>query len=330
MYLLPGSILVQHVVQKAQVPSSLSAFLLQGFDPSFYEGRGYAQLCQHYGHDEVDIYYYHFDSSIAAALFSAPPVEKWVLGFVKSGALSFIYLDGTQMSLSKNAVLFFPTRPGGQIQVEVGAGQHELICCCFKSSFSNYFSKWYPPLMDSDLSYPIVLPFIDYVFQLHWQDLLPSAIDGDLYPALVAAQIRVLLGQCAQAFRRRLSQSILQTQHPGVDLAVIEKAYLVRDIIHAHPDQALHLSTLCKKTAWNLQGLKTGFSQVFGVTPHRYVMRYRLELAATLLLKEENASVQAVALSCGYRRVHHFIQQFKHVYGCTPGAYKDHFLKSRE
>lgn len=322
MYLLPGSILGQHVVQKAQVPLSLSAQLLPGFDATFYEGRGYTQLCQHYGHDEVDLYYYQFDSSFSAGLFSAPPVEKWVLGFVKSGSLCFTYFDGSTLRLSKNAVLFFPTKPGSHIQLEVGVGQHELICCCFKSSFSHYFSKWYPPLMHPDLPYPLVLPFIDYVFQLEWQGLLPYAIDADLYPAMVAAQTRLLLGHCAQAFRQRSTQSILHTQHPGVDLAVIEKAYLVRDIIHAHPDQALHLSTLCKKTAWNLQGLKTGFSQVFGMSPHQYIMRYRLELAVTLLQREKDWSVQTIGLACGYRRPHHFIEQFKQVYGKTPGAFR--------
>lgn len=322
MYLIPGSTLAQSVEQKARIPSSLSAFLLPGFDPIFFEGKGYTQLCQHYAHDEVDIYLYQFNSLFSASLFSTFSMEKWVLGFVKAGDISFTYYDQSQIQASKNFVLFFPTQPGQQIQVELSAGHRELFCCCFKSSFSSYLYSLYPPLMQTDLVYPIVLPFIDYFFQQEWQRLLPNDVDVDLYPAWVAAQIRYLLSQCARFFRHRSSKSFLLSQHPGIEPRVIEKAYLVRDIIHAHPGQDLSLLILCKMTTWNLQGLKSGFAQVFGLSPHQYIMQYRMELAAKLLKREKDWSIQTIALACGYRRPHHFIEKFKQVYGKTPGAFR--------
>lgn len=172
-----------------------------------------------------------------------------------------------------------------------------------------------------------MIPFIDHAFQQEWQRLLPLEIDVDLYPAFVAAQIRLLLGQCTQTYRRRLVKDVLMTRHHGIDSSVIEKAYRVRDIIHAHPDRVLSLSYLCRMTTWNLQGLKSGFTRVFGVSPHQYIIRFRMKLAVELLEGRPDLSIQAIALSCGYKRPHHFIEQFKIVYGKTPGTFRRDQLK---
>jgi AraC-like DNA-binding protein len=327
MYLLPGSKLALQVREKEQIPLSLSTHLMPGFEPCFMEGKGYVHLCQHYEHDEVDIYYYTVQTATATVLFTEAPTKKWVLSYVKAGDVCFHYYDGTPIALSKYGVIFFPTQQGFQVQVALASGSHELICCSFTSLFSAYLFRLYPLLISSERGYPIVIPFIDHAFQQEWQRLLPLEIDVDLYPAFVAAQIRLLLGQCTQTYRRRLVKDVLMTRHPGIDSSVIEKAYRVRDIIHAHPDRVLSLSYLCRMTTWNLQGLKSGFTRVFGVSPHQYIIRFRMKLAVELLEGRPDLSIQAIALSCGYKRPHHFIEQFKIVYGKTPGTFRRDQLK---
>lgn len=327
MYLLPGSQLALQVTKKEQIPLSLSSHLIPGFKSSFMQGKDYVHLCQYYEHDEVDIYHYTVQTGSSAVLFAETAFEKWVLVFVKAGELCLNYYGDTRIALSQPGVIFFPTQPGFQVQVLLDSGNHEWICCCFTTLFSAYLFRLYPLLTSSERSYPIVIHSIDHTFQQEWQRLLPLEIESDLYPAFVAAQIRLLLNQCTQTYRHRLVKDVLMTRHPGIDLNIIEKAYQVKDIIHAHPDRVLSLSYLCKATTWNLQGLKSGFAQVFGVSPHRYIIRFRMRLAAELLERRPDLNIQAIALSCGYRRSHHFIEQFKIVYGKTPGAFRSDELK---
>lgn len=330
MYLLPGSKLERIVEQKKEIPSRLSSLVIQGFAPFYVEGKGYHHLCQHYAHDEVDLYIYHIYSSGPVELFATSTIQKWCLGYLKLGQLQCTSFPTGVHHLVSPQVLFFPTQPGRELQLLLEGGDCVLYCCCFTVQFSAFIQGLFKEIRDGDHDYPKILRSIDYSFQSEWDRLVEYARESALYPAFLAAQIRLLLAKTVQYYQLQIEWANLETKHPGIQVDIIRKAYLVRDHIQAHPGTSLDLQRLCKVATWNLQGLKTGFSRVFGVTPHRYIMSYRLELAATLLLKDENASVQAVSLSCGYRRVHHFIQQFKQRYGCTPRAYKDQFLKSKE
>lgn len=329
MYLLPGSKLECTVEQRKEIPPRFSSLMIQGFTSFYVEGKGYHHLCQHYAHDEVDLYIYHIHTSARVELFSKSTIRKWCLGYVKKGHLQFKYSSSDPELLVSPEVLFFPTEPGHQLQLLLEAGDYTLYCCCFTANFSLFIKKLWEDFCCENQHYPILLPFIDYSFQLEWDRLVQYATELTLYPAFLAAQIRLLLAKSVQCFRSQVQFEQLLVQHPGLVWSTIQKAYMVRDYIEAYPSASLDLPHLCKVATWNLQGLKTGFFQVFGIPPHQYIIRYRLQLAASLLQEERDMGVQAVALSCGYRRVHHFIQVFKKTYGCTPGVYKDQFWKSK-
>ena len=62
------------------------------------------------------------------------------------------------------------------------------------------------------------------------------------------------------------------------------------------------------------------FKETTGTSPHRFRQRLRLD-HARYLLKEKGLSVSTVAFEVGYRNVSHFIEEFKRVFGTTPGTY---------
>ncbi len=62
------------------------------------------------------------------------------------------------------------------------------------------------------------------------------------------------------------------------------------------------------------------FRQRFGLSPHQYLLRLRIQHAQELL-KNDALTLRQVAEYCGFANIHHFSKTFKRVTGCTPGKY---------
>jgi AraC family transcriptional regulator len=77
-------------------------------------------------------------------------------------------------------------------------------------------------------------------------------------------------------------------------------------------------------------GLSTAhFSQMFrastGESPHRFVMRHRVDRAREMLRKSD-ARVLDVAVACGFKTQQHFARVFRRVCGASPTEYRQEFL----
>lgn len=58
-----------------------------------------------------------------------------------------------------------------------------------------------------------------------------------------------------------------------------------------------------------------------GLSPHRWLLRTRLERAQELLATRR-ASITAIALDCGFASSQHFAAAFKREFGCTPSSWR--------
>jgi AraC-like DNA-binding protein len=67
------------------------------------------------------------------------------------------------------------------------------------------------------------------------------------------------------------------------------------------------------------------FRLSFGVPPHLYVTRRRIEFAQTLMLTTP-AKLSEIALSCGMSDQSHFTRAFHRIVGDTPHAWRRHRL----
>lgn len=78
---------------------------------------------------------------------------------------------------------------------------------------------------------------------------------------------------------------------------------------------------LARKVGLSTSKLTKGFSSVFGMSVHAYVIDQRLEKAAGLLL-ESGLNVSQVAALVGYSKPSNFAAAFKKKYGVIPKNYK--------
>ena len=61
-----------------------------------------------------------------------------------------------------------------------------------------------------------------------------------------------------------------------------------------------------------------------GRTPNRYLIDYRLGIAARLLLTTK-LSVAEIGYSCGFNTLSHFNRLFRESKGCTPSEFRERF-----
>ena len=63
------------------------------------------------------------------------------------------------------------------------------------------------------------------------------------------------------------------------------------------------------------------FTRRFGVSPQKYILQKRLNLAAAMLF-ERGKSIKEIAFACGFENETYFNRQFHRVMGMSPGKYR--------
>ena len=92
-------------------------------------------------------------------------------------------------------------------------------------------------------------------------------------------------------------------------------------LIHADPARPWTVTELARRVALSRSAFSSRFRALTGESPMRYVARFRLALASELL-RSTDASVAAVARSCGYGSEASFSRAFQRWFGTTPGSYR--------
>lgn len=89
------------------------------------------------------------------------------------------------------------------------------------------------------------------------------------------------------------------------------------DYIHTYLDRDLSLAELAGVVNISPTYFASLFKQEMGISPHKYVIRQRVEQAKLMLLKTDLA-IADIALQVGFSSQSHLTQQFKRFTGMTP------------
>jgi AraC family transcriptional regulator len=95
----------------------------------------------------------------------------------------------------------------------------------------------------------------------------------------------------------------------------------VTDYIEAHMDEDLTLARLCAVACMSPYHFARLFKRSTGLSPHRFVVRTRIERASALLAAAD-MSIRRISQVVGFRTVSHFTTVFRCVTGTTPHAYR--------
>jgi AraC-like DNA-binding protein len=87
-------------------------------------------------------------------------------------------------------------------------------------------------------------------------------------------------------------------------------------------DPTLSNERLAKEANMSEVYFRKRFKEIYGVTPHQYLLELRIR-QAKLLLSERAATVTAVSEACGFSSVYHFCRAFKQFTGMTPKEFAE-------
>lgn len=111
--------------------------------------------------------------------------------------------------------------------------------------------------------------------------------------------------------------------HPNVSPAFQD----VLKYINENFTGEIKLEELYKRAFCSCRSFEQKFKKLTGFSPGNYVLRRRIALATTLLLKE-NLSINDVCGLCGFNDRSYFTLQFRRITGLTPRDYRKQHLLS--
>jgi AraC family transcriptional regulator len=112
------------------------------------------------------------------------------------------------------------------------------------------------------------------------------------------------------------------TERQGPSRALLAwQMRLVESYIEEHIDQQILVSNLSGLVDLSEAHFSRAFRLAYGVPPHAYIVRRRVELAAQLMLASRDPLTD-IALKCGFHDQAHFSKQFRQLTGETPAAWR--------
>jgi AraC family transcriptional regulator len=99
------------------------------------------------------------------------------------------------------------------------------------------------------------------------------------------------------------------------------QARKVRDYIDSHIIEPILVADLCALVQRSEAHFSRSFKRTFGESPHSFVVRRRVQLAAQYMLTTD-ASLSDIALRCGFTDQAHLCKHFRQAAGHTPAAWR--------
>jgi AraC family transcriptional regulator len=88
-----------------------------------------------------------------------------------------------------------------------------------------------------------------------------------------------------------------------------------------HFSDAVSLADLAKACGLSCGHLARAFRHTTGLTPHRWLQRYRVARAKEML-QSSNSAIADIAVRCGFADQSHFTRVFKALEGTSPAAWR--------
>ena len=97
-----------------------------------------------------------------------------------------------------------------------------------------------------------------------------------------------------------------------------------RDVIHEEFERPISLAELAALCQLSQSQLLRAFRQRYGTTPHKYLLKRRIEKAKRVLLSETEIPLAQIALDLGYADQSHLSRAFVAATGVTPNRFRRH------
>ena len=179
-----------------------------------------------------------------------------------------------------------------------------------------------PLEMDGHLEETPAVSKLDATRSREWMHRVISLLElaaGQLHHQEHAAQ--VTLAEAASLLREQVHSSVPGEPPDGGERLLAWQTRKVRDYIDSHITGPIFVADLCALVQRSEAHFSRSFKRTFGESPHAFVVRRRVELAAQYMLSTD-ASLSDIALRCGFTDHPHLCKHFRQTAGQTPAAWR--------
>jgi AraC family transcriptional regulator len=148
--------------------------------------------------------------------------------------------------------------------------------------------------------------------------LLEAAL-GQLHNQVHTAQGTLL--EAASLLRQQIDPPAPREVSDGRGRLLAWQACRVRDYIDSHITGPVLVADLCALLQRSEAHFSRSFKRTFGESPHAFLVRRRVELAAQYTLTTD-ASLSDIALRCGFTDQAHMCKHFRQAARQTPAAWR--------
>jgi AraC-like DNA-binding protein len=127
--------------------------------------------------------------------------------------------------------------------------------------------------------------------------------------------------KAASLLRKRIDPEVAQAAPDRRGGLRTWQARKVRAYIDSHIAGPVLVADLCALVQLSEAHFSRAFRRTFGKSPHAFVIRRRVELAAHYMLQTE-APLSDIALQCGFTDQPHLCKHFRQITGHTPAAWR--------
>jgi AraC-like DNA-binding protein len=234
--------------------------------------------------------------------------ETYAIGVTEAGAQAFTCRGAAHLSSAGRIMTFNPDEPHDGRAGDAAGFTYRMLYVApatMARALEDAFER------------PVALPFFTYpvvddpalaaqLRRLHAAFAQPG-------PALAQGE---LLARSLVALATRAADGGLRAPPAARSRPALRRA---RDFLHAHLSEDVAIETLAEIAGISRFHLIRLFEREFGLPPHAYLLRLRLEAAKRLLAASEAPA--AIAAATGFVDQSHLSRRFKRSYGITPGQY---------
>ena len=164
------------------------------------------------------------------------------------------------------------------------------------------------------------LAFPEAAIQIVREDIINLAHSNDSFASVIRLFNLLYRLSLVENARELSSSSFLNAQEDFED----DRVRKVKDYIAANYMKDIHLQEMSDLVCMSEDSFSRFFKNKTGRTPNRYLIDYRLGIAARLLLKTK-MSVAEIGYSCGFNTLSHFNRLFRDSKGFTPSEFRERF-----
>jgi AraC family transcriptional regulator len=177
-------------------------------------------------------------------------------------------------------------------------------------------------MMEAHLEAPLAVSNLSPTRSREWMHRVMKLLEatvGQLHDPKHPAQDTLL--EAASLLRQQIHPLPAGEIPDGSRCLLAWQAHKVHDYIDSHITGPVLVADLCALVQRSEAHFSRSFKSTFGESPHSFVIRRRVELAAQYMLTTD-ASLSDIASQCGFADQAHLCKHFRRSVGQTPAAWR--------